>query len=128
MSVIAVEDLGRLLLKLATSGSLVHQTVEPDDGRPNGWDQRDFARALGKAMGSSVLPIPLPRPVLNAVAAADGLIRGRKAKLTPDRVRYFCHRDWVSHDHPPMTVWTPKADTEAALTATAQWYRAQRLL
>lgn len=128
LSVIAVEELVRLLIALPASNALTRQIVEPDDGRPGGWDHRDLARAIGVATDSKVLPLPLPRPVLNAVAAADGLIRGKGAKLTPDRVRYFCHKDWVSHASPPADVWVPQTDTRDALAATAQWYRAQGLL
>jgi uncharacterized protein YbjT (DUF2867 family) len=128
MSVIAVGELIRLLLALPTSNALIRAIVEPDDGRPDGWDHRDFARAIGTAMNSKVLPLPLPRPVLNAIAALDGLLRGKKAKLTPDRVAYFCHTDWVSHATPPADVWAPHEDTPTALAATAQWYRQQGLL
>ena len=128
MSVIAVGELIRLLLALPTSNALIREIVEPDDGTPNGWDHRDFARAIGAAMDSKVLPLPLPRPVLNAIAALDALFRGKNAKLTPDRVAYFCHRDWVSHATPPVDVWRPQEDTATALAATAQWYRAQKLL
>lgn len=128
MSVIAVEELNRLLLALPASNALVREIVEPDDGTPGGWDHRDFARAIGAAMGSKVLPLQLPRPVLNAIAAIDGLVRGKSAKLTPDRVAYFCHPDWVSHATPPADVWTPQESTASALAATAQWYRAQGLL
>lgn len=128
MSAIAVGELVRLLLALPASNALVRQIVEPDDGTPNGWDHRDFARAIGAAMGKKVLPLSLPRPVLNLIAALDGLFRGKKAKLTPDRVAYFCHRDWVSHARPPADVWMPSEDTQSALAATAQWYRAQGLL
>jgi len=128
MSVIAVGELIRLLLALPTSNALIREIVEPDDGRPDGWDHRDFARAIGVAMGSKVLPLPLPRPILDAIAALDGLFRGKNAKLTPDRVAYFCHRDWVSHARPPADVWAPQEDTPTALAATALWYRQQGLL
>ena len=128
MSVIAVGELIRLLLALPTSNALIREIVEPDDGAPGGWDHRDFARAIGSAMGSKVLPLPLPRSILDAIAALDGLFRGKNAKLTPDRVAYFCHRDWVSHVTPPADVWAPEQDTPSALVATARWYRDQRLL
>jgi len=128
LSVIAVEELVRLLLALPTSNALTRLIVEPDDGAPNGWDHRDLARAIGLATDSKVLPLPLPRVVLDTIAAGDRLVRGKGAKLTPDRVRYFCHKDWVSHAQPPADVWAPQADTRDALAATAAWYRAQGLL
>ena len=128
MSAIAVGELVRLLVALPASNALSRQIVEPDDGTPHGWDHRDFARAIGGAVGSKVLPLPLPRFVLNAIAALDGLFRGKKAKLTPDRVAYFCHKDWVSHVRPPAEVWVPEQDPRAALAETAAWYRDNGLL
>ncbi|MES2097811.1 MAG: NAD(P)H-binding protein [Pseudomonadota bacterium] len=128
LSVIAVGELVRLLLALPASNALTRQIVEPDDGTPNGWDHRDFARAIGKATDSKVLPLPLPRFILDIVAAGDRLVRGKSAKLTPDRIAYFCHMDWVSHARPPADIWAPETDTETALAETAAWYRANGLL
>lgn len=128
MSAIAVSELVRLLLALPASNALVRQIVEPDDGAPDGWDHRDFARAIGDAMGTTVMPLSLPRLVLSTIATIDGLFRGKKAKLTPDRVAYFCHPDWVSHAPPSPDVWVPRLDTRAALAETAAWYRANGML
>ena len=128
LSVIAVEELVRLLITLPTSNALTRQIVEPDDGRPDGWDHRELARAIGVATDSKVLPLPLPRAILEAVSVGDRLVRGKRAKLTADRVRYFCHKDWVSHARPPADVWAPQVDTRDALAATAAWYRESGLL
>lgn len=128
MSVIAVEDLVDLLVLLPTSNALTREIVEPDDGRANGWDHRDFARAIGIATGKSVLPLSLPRTLLAGIAAVDAGVRGERAKLTPDRVSYFCHPDWTAHARPPAEIWQPQRDTQAALAATAAWYRANGLL
>jgi len=128
MSAIYVGDLTRLLLTLANGDALRHAITEPDDGTPGGWDHRDFAHAIGKAMGTRVFPLPLSRPVLDTVSAADRALRGKNAKLTHDRVRYFCHPDWVSHDRPPEEIWRPAFETKAALAETVAWYRAKGLL
>ncbi|WP_375392236.1 SDR family oxidoreductase [uncultured Sphingomonas sp.] len=128
MSLLAVEDLARLLLTLAAGDALLRRVVEPDDGAPDGWDHRDLARAIGTAVGARVLPLPLPRPLLGAAAVADRALRGARAKLTRDRVAYFCHPDWVAHDRPPPDVWRPQCATPEALAATARWYRAEGLL
>jgi len=128
MSAIYVGDLTRLLITLATGDALHHAITEPDDGAPGGWDHRDFARALGRAMKARIFPLPLPRPMLDTVSTADRALRGKRAKLTHDRVRYFCHPDWVSHDRPPAEVWQPVFETGAALAETAAWYRANGLL
>lgn len=128
MSAIYVEDLADLLLVLATGDGGRHAIVEPDDGTPDGWDHRDFVRAIGVAVGSSVWPVSLPQPLLGGMAMLDRMVRGKRAKLTLDRVAYFCHRDWVAHDRPPPTLWTPATDTRKALATTAAWYRAHSLL
>lgn len=128
LSVIAVADLCRLLLDLGSSQALVRATVDPDDGVSGGWDHREFARAIGVAVGRSVVALPLPRPLLEIGARIDAVARGPKAKLTPDRVRFFAHPDWVAHDRPPTDVWTAREDTRDALAATAAWYRANGML
>lgn len=127
-SVIAAADLARLLLVLATGRGAVHDMVEPDDGRAGGWDHRDLARAIGVAVGRRVLPLPLPRAALLAGSFIDRAIRRRRAKLTADRVGYFCHADWVSHLRPSPALWQPQLETRSALADTAAWYRIQGLL
>ena len=76
------------------------------------------------------MPIALPRPLLRAGAHLDRRVRGKSAKLTPDRVAYFCHEDWVidSARRPPASLWKPQVETNAGLAATAAWYREQGLL
>jgi nucleoside-diphosphate-sugar epimerase len=128
LSLLAVEDLARLLLTLATGDALRHAITEPDDGAPEGWSGPAMIRAIARAMGTWAVPLPLPRALLSGVAAADRALRGDKARLTADRVAYFCHPDWVAHDRPPAAVWTPRLATPAALAATAAWYRANGLL
>jgi hypothetical protein len=69
--------------------------------------------------------VPLPATLLHVGAFADGLIRRGKAKLTPDRVRYLTHPDWVVRARPPESLWRPEIATDAGLKATADWYRAE---
>ena len=95
-SVIHVEDLCRLILAVLDEPDTLGETYEPDDGT---------RERLG--------PPPFrahPRPPLRqarrhrrhaegrccrAPSRLDRLVRRGRAKLTPDRVRYFCHPDWV---------------------------------
>ena len=121
-------ELARLLLKLATSDAAVGEVLEPDDGRPGGWEHPDFARAIGIAVGARVLPLPLPSPLLRLGASIDVAARGGGAKLTPDRVRYMTHSDWVCRHPPPTALWRSETPTSAALAETARWYRARGLL
>lgn len=129
LSVIEVGDLGRLLLALADTQAC-QAILDADDGREGGWSHEEFARAISAAVGKRVLTIALPRPLMMAGARLDRLLRGKKAKLTPDRVDYFCHPDWVADPahRPPANLWKPAIDTPTGLADTAGWYRAHGLL
>lgn len=131
LSVIEVSDLARLLLTLATTSENVRETYEPDDGKPGGWSHRSFARAIGQAVGRErVLALPIPARIMRLAARGDRLVRRGKAKLTLDRVGYFCHPDWVVSEGrmPRPALWKPEVPTLAGLRRTAQWYRTRGLL
>ena len=125
ISIIHVDDLARLLLLLAERRTPKKEVLEPDDGRTGGWSHREFASALGRAMGRRAVSLATPRPILRLGAAVDRLFRGDKAKLTPDRAAYFAHPDWVVSPSsiPPSDVWKAEIRTETGLTQTASWYR-----
>ena len=126
-SVIHVEDLCRLILALVDAPATLGQTYEPDDGAENGWEHRHFARTLGRVFGKRSTIVAMPRAVVKSAARLDRLVRGAKAKLTPDRARYYCHPDWVAaaEARPPEALWAPAIRTPTGLKATAEWYRAQ---
>ena len=127
ISVIAVEDLCGLILACLDGPVSFQRTYEPDDAREGGWTTAELARAIGDAVGRRVLPLPIPRTALLLGARADRLVRGDAAKLTRDRVDYFCHPDWTASPQcrPPAELWRPEIDTRAGLAATARWYRAE---
>lgn len=123
-SILHVDDLARLILALIDAPATVGETYEPDDGIENGWEHRHFARTLGRLMGKRPATLAMPKAVMAGAAQVDRLVRRGKAKLTPDRVRYFCHPDWVvtAGARPPEAVWTPAIRTPTGLKATAEWY------
>lgn len=129
LSVIHADDLARLLVLLAgdRSGVSSNALYEVDDGTPGGFSHVDFAHALGRAVGRRGLILSLPRFALMLAARIDKLVRGAKAKLTPDRVHYFCHPDWVAapDKHVPASLWSPAIPAEQGLGATATAYRAK---
>ena len=129
ISLIEVSDLARLLLALATRPT-PRTTYEADDGTPGGWSHADYARAIGRAVGRAVLPLPIPAAGLTLAARADMALRGANAKLTLDRARYIAHPDWTvdAARRPPLDLWQPQVATPDGLIATAKWYRAQGLL
>ena len=136
-SIIHAHDLAALLVGLAgPTASLLEDTAnrratfkqiyEPDDGREGGWSHKELAQAIGRAVGKRAVFAPhLPRAVLAAAAAADRLARGDRAKLTPDRVGYMAHPNWVSRfdRKPPPGLWQPRIGGEEGLRTTAEWYR-----
>lgn len=125
LSVVHVDDLSRLLLALAAPATPGSALVEPDDAREGGWTHHEFGKALGRAVGKKVVTLSTPRAILRAGAALDRMVRGETAKLTQDRVDYFCHPDWTVHPARgvPTKLWTPQVDTEKGLADTARWYR-----
>jgi uncharacterized protein YbjT (DUF2867 family) len=126
-SVLHVEDLCGLILALADRRETFLKTYEPDDGRAEGWDHRHFARTLGRVFGKRATTLAMPKMVMQGAAQVDRLVRRSKAKLTPDRVRYYCHPDWVvtAEARPPEALWAPSIRTATGLKATAEWYQAQ---
>ena len=127
VSLIHVDDLARLLLALAEYSAPSRVLVEPDDGKAHGWTHRQFARALGVAVGTKPAIVSSPGVFLRLAARADQLLRGPKAKLTVDRAAYFSHRNWVVEPKraAPPDLWRPEIPTDQGLKETADWYRAQ---
>ena len=123
-SIIHVEDLCRLILALVDDPESVSETYEPDDGVESGWDHRHFARTLGRIFGRRAATVAMPRIVMHGASRIEKLVRRGKAKLTPDRVRYFCHPDWVvtARRRPPPSLWQPQIRTPTGLKQTASWY------
>jgi nucleoside-diphosphate-sugar epimerase len=127
VSVIHVDDLSGLLLACSDYGAPTSTLFEADDGKPHGWTHREFARALGTAVGTKPTIVSSPGVLLRLAARADQLVRGPHAKLTVDRAAYFSHRNWVVEPKraPPAALWKPNIPTPEGLAATAAWYREQ---
>jgi nucleoside-diphosphate-sugar epimerase len=127
VSLVAVDDLARLLLALALEAAAA--VYEVDDGHALTHDA--LAQAIGRAVGRRhVLSFHLPRPLLMLGAAIDRALRRGGAKLTADRVGYLSHPDWTARasHRPPPALWTPSVRLAEGLAATAAWYRARGLL
>ncbi len=126
LSVIHVDDLARALLEVIPAHEdLTAQTFEVDDGKRGGWTQTGFAKAIGSAMDRRIKPLAIPRAMMEFAAKMDRLIRRDKAKLTRDRVNYFCHDDWTIDPEKrlPANIWAPQIPTGDGLKETANWYR-----
>lgn len=126
VSVIHAADLARLLLALTADDAPSRALIEPDDGKPDGWTHRQFARALAEAVGTRAAVVHSPGFLLRIAARADRLLRRDEAKLTVDRAAYFSHRNWVVERKraAPASLWQPRIATPQGLRETADWYRA----
>ncbi|MGE4429299.1 MAG: SDR family oxidoreductase [Sphingobium sp.] len=126
-SLIHVRDLARLLVLLCAEAGDAHKGAlwEVDDGTPGGLSHPQLAAAFGAALGRRVRALPLPRFLLMGVAKIDGAVRGARAKLTPDRVTYMCHPDWVAapDKKPPAPFWTPAIPHDRGLAEIAAPFR-----
>ena len=120
---IHVTDLAQLLLTLVDGGPQ-GVILEPDDGTP--LSHREMAAAIGAALGrSSLTSIAAPRWLLKLAGHGDRLVRGDKARLTPDRAAYMSHPDWVvdTARAPDPALWAPKITITDGFASTADWYR-----
>ncbi|KQT31183.1 epimerase [Sphingomonas sp. Leaf412] len=128
LSAIHVDDLAALLLALATAPA--DRAVYEPEGPDGGMDHGAYFAAIGTAVGRRVLPLPLPAPLLRLASRADRMLRGDRAKLTPDRVAYMIHPDWTADPAkaPPPALWRPRIALAAGMADTVRWYRAQGLL
>ncbi len=126
LSLTHVDDLARLLLAVIPFPEARSKIYEPDDGVRDGWTHKSFAKAIGWALGKNITTVSLPRAVMMVGARLDRLFRGKGARLTADRVSYFCHPDWVADPERavPTEIWEPKITTREGLKATAEAYRA----
>lgn len=126
-SIIHVDDLARLLIILVMQAA-ASQIYEPDDGTKNGLSHKQLGQAVRTAMGrTNMLSFSAPRPLLHLAAHADRLVRGPRAKITPDRASYMSHDDWVADPAlaPPAGLWSPVIPHAQGLADTAIWYRTQ---
>lgn len=126
-SIIHVDDLAECLLALAPAGTATGATLEPDDSHEGGYEHGELAKLIGKAVGKSVIAPNMPAPLLRLAAKGDRLLRGDKAKLTPDRVGYMVHSDWVCRPERavPTDIWTPRIPGPEGLAQTARWYEVE---
>ncbi|WP_267435667.1 NAD(P)H-binding protein [Sphingomonas sp. GM_Shp_1] len=127
LSLIAVEDFARLLTTLVAADG-PRSVLEVDDGQA--LTHAELAQAMGAAVGRRVMALHLPKGLLQLGARIDRRLRGKGAKLTPDRVGYLCHPDWTADPakRPDPALWEPAITLAKGLADTARWYRANGLL
>ena len=128
LSLIHVADLAEALA-LALATPVPAAVYEIDDGRPGGYGYADMAAAADTALGRRLTRLPVPRPVMAAVAGLNSLwqsLGGATRILTPGKVAEIFHSDWAAHDRrlAEATGFQARYDLKTGFDDTVQWYRA----
>lgn len=129
LSLIHVEDLAEVLAA-ALERNLPSAVYEVDDGREGAYTYNDMAAAAGSALGRRVAVLPVPRPVMAAIAGLNGLRQALGAPtqiLTRWKVAEIFHGDWAVHDRrlAEATGFRARYDLWSGFDDTVRWYRAQ---
>jgi 2-alkyl-3-oxoalkanoate reductase len=129
LSLIHVADLARALA-MALRSPLPPSVYEIDDGQPGGYGYGDMAAAAGAALGRRLLRLPVPRPVMAAVAGVNVLAQalgGPTPILTRGKVAEIFHGDWVANDRrlTEATGFRADFDLRTGFEDAVRWYRAR---
>jgi uncharacterized protein YbjT (DUF2867 family) len=129
LSLIHVQDLAEVLA-LALAGSAPPSVYEIDDGHPGGYGYGDMAEAAGRALGRRLTRVPVPRPVMAAVAGLNSLgqtLGGSVRILTAGKVAEIFHADWVANDRrlAATTGFRARYDLWTGFEDAVRWYRAE---
>jgi nucleoside-diphosphate-sugar epimerase len=129
LSLIHVADLADALAR-ALATPVPAAVYEIDDGRAGGYGYADMADAAAAALGRRLTGLPVPRPVMAAVAGLNGLwqsLGGATRILTPGKVAEIFHSDWVAHDRrlAEATGFQARFDLKTGFDDAVRWYRAR---
>jgi nucleoside-diphosphate-sugar epimerase len=122
-SVLYVDDLADAAVRLAGTGPGRGRVFELHDGHPAGYTWDDVIDAVARWQGRPVVRIPIPAPLLRALARVNALgarARRRAPMLTPGKVRELLHPDWVC-DNTALTEatgWRPRVGLEEGIRRT----------
>lgn len=125
-SMIHVDDLVEALVRLIAHGPTGATMTLAGPQPADGWTWPALARTAEAVRGAHVRTLPLPRLALAGLgrtALAVSRLRGRRALLSPGKVRELRHVDWVC-DNLALSAhlnWTPARRLDEALTTLPGW-------
>lgn len=133
LSLLHVADLAAATAAALEPAAAVGGTFEIDDGHPGGYGWDEILRVATRHMDVRPLRLPVPGPLLKAVAQANATIHrltGKTPMLTPGKAREMLHRDWTARDgtFATATNWRPARDLDKGFAETIAWYRRHRWL
>jgi len=128
LSVIHAGDLATALIAAASTPRAAGRVYYAAHPRPT--TSRDFASAIGRAVGATPRVVPIPGPVARGVLWVIGSaarLAGRATVLSADKANEFLAPGWTcsSAALTADTGWRAEIDLEPGLRRTAEWYRTQ---
>jgi nucleoside-diphosphate-sugar epimerase len=120
MTLLHVFDLVEAIRLWVTSAESPPGLFECHDGRVEGYGWADLAEIAERVWGRRVRQVPVPGPVLRAVATVNlvaSRMIGRAPMLTPSKVHELRHPDWRCDNGPLNDAlgWSPEIDLETSL-------------
>ncbi|MCB1883695.1 MAG: NAD-dependent epimerase/dehydratase family protein [Geminicoccaceae bacterium] len=128
VSLIHVEDLARLVVRLAETAGTGDTPIEPDDGKNGGgggYRWADLAAGAEAVLGRRVRLVFLPRSAAAALAFAFDLaarVTGRAMPFGRDKLGELYYPDWVARAA-PVPGWQPRTPLTEGLRTTFEGYR-----
>jgi nucleoside-diphosphate-sugar epimerase len=126
LSAVHAADLASALIAASGGSAAVGRTYNAC--HPEVFTSRELGRAVGTAMGRSVVSIKVPHPAGRAVLSlTETLARltGQVTILTRDKANEFFQPAWTGDPSPLTrdTGWRATHDLRSGLADTYQWYR-----
>ena len=114
-----VSDLVSALAHMLSRTELCGQTIELDDGQPDGHSWHDIARAAEQLRQGPVRTVPIPRTALHWTAK----LRLAGPMLTPGKVAELTHPNWCIDERHRYQAsdWSPQLDLLKGLRTLMGW-------
>jgi len=126
LSMINAADLARALIAAAVSTATVGNTYFAT--HPATTTSRQLVTAIGRALGRTVMTVPIPGPVARGLLWVIGSLvhlTGRATVLSADKANEFLAPAWTCRSDALLrdTGWRAETALDAGLQRTADWYR-----
>lgn len=118
-SLLHVEDLSRLILKLIESKVANQLILEPDDGYVGSYNWQAIQDITSEYFNKKVNLVPLPSSMLLSAAHMNVVfskIINYSPMLTPGKVKELVHDNWSSNTSCSIPQWSPTIDLKTGLS------------